>query len=159
MWLVRAYLLFSSCGIDKATMYMCEDLAYDVEAVGKYGTCGVIGFDKEGKSYKKDSYFYLYTLKNTLGDYTFNRELSSGRDDVWIFEYKNADGKLAYAVWCPTQDGTKVADFKLNVNGGSTATLVECVDNDIDGVSTPLTVSNGTVTIDVSENAVFVLMD
>lgn len=158
MWLVRAYLLFSSCGIDKATMYMCEDVAYDVEAVGKYGTCGVIGFDKDGKEYKKDSYYYLYTLKNTLGDYRFNRELNSGRDDVWVFEYVNADGKLAYAVWCPTQDGTKVADFQLKVNGSS-ATLVEAVDLDIDGVSKSIPVSNGAVTIDVSENPVYVVMN
>lgn len=158
MWLVRAYLLFSSCGIDKATMYMCEDGTYDATASGKYGTCGVIGFDENGKEYKKDSYYYIYTLKNTLGNYTFSRELNSGNEDVWVFEYKNADGKYAYAVWCPTQDGTKVDDFKLNVNG-SGATLVEATDLDEDGMSTPLTVSGGTVTIDVSENPVYVVMD
>ena len=158
MWLTRAYLLFSTCGIDKATMYMCADTTSDDStASGKYGTCGVIGFDKDGNEYKKDSYYYLYTLKNTLGDYTFQRELDTGSNDVWVYEYKNADGKVAYAVWCPTQDGTKVDSFKLKVDGSS-ATLVEAVDLDTDGVSTDLTVSNGYVTINVSENPVYVVM-
>ena len=56
------------------------------------------------------------------------------------------------------KNGTKVDDFKLNVNG-SGATLVEATDLDEDGMSTPLTVSGGTVTIDVSENPVYVVMD
>ncbi len=157
MWLVRAYLLFSSCGIDKATMYMCEDVSDDRYAVGKYGTCGVVGFE-DGKEYYKDSYYYIYTLKNTLGDYTFQRELNTGRDDVWVYEYKNGEGKTAYAVWCPTQDGTKVANFELAVNGTS-ATLIEAVDLDTDGVSSDLTVSGGKVKINVSENPVYVVMD
>lgn len=158
MWLVRAYLLFSSIGIDKATMYMCEDVAYDVTAVGKYGTCGVIGFDEDGDEYCKDSYYYLYTLKNALGDYTFVNEIDSGSDDVWIYQYKNADGKTAYAVWCPTMDGTEVENFELKINGSS-ATLIEAVDLDTDGVSSELTVSNGAVKIHVSENPVYVMVD
>jgi hypothetical protein len=139
-------------------MYMCEDVAYDVTAVGKYGTCGVVGFDENGKEYYKDSYYYLYTLKNTLGDYTFVDEINSGSDDVWIYKYQNADGKTAYAVWCPTMDGTEVEDFELKIDGSS-ATLIQAVDLDTDGVSSELTVSNGTVKIHVSENPVYVMVD
>ncbi len=157
MWLVRAYLLFSSCGIDKATMYMCEDTSYDVTAVGKYGTCGVVGKDENGKDYFKDSYYYLYTLKNTLGDYRFDDELDSGNEHVWIYRFKTDDGKLAYAVWCPTMDGTKVNDFELKIDGSS-ATLIQAVDLDKDGVSSDLAVSNGTVKINVSENPVYVVV-
>ncbi len=158
MWLVRAYLIFSSIGVDKATMYMCEDVAYDVTAVGKYGTCGVVGFDENGKEYYKDSYYYLYTLKNALGDYTFVDEMQSGSDDIWIYKYQNDDGKTAYAVWCPTMDGTEVEDFELKIDGSS-ATLIQAVDLDTDGVSSDLTVSNGTVKIHVSENPVYVMVD
>ena len=157
MWLVRAYLLMSSCGVDKATMYMCEDLSYDVTAVGKYDTCGIFGIDENGKQYAKDSYYYMYTLKNTLGDYTFQREINTGNENVWAYEYKNAEGKIGYAVWCPTMDGTKVPNFQLNI-GASSATLIEAVDNDKDGVSTDLTATDGKVTINVSENPVFVMV-
>ena len=158
MWLVRAYLLFSAIGIDKATMYMTEDCAYDATAVGKYGTCGVVGFDENGKEYFKDSYYYLYTLKNTLGDYRFVDEINSGSDDIWIYKYQTDGGKTAYAVWCPTMDGTKVDNFELKIDG-SVATLVQAVDLDTDGVASELTVTNGTVKINVSENPVYVIVD
>ena len=157
MWLVRAYLLFSACGIDKATMYMCEDVSDDRYAVGKYGTCGVIGFE-DGKEYKKDSYYYLYTLKNALGDYRFEREVITGNDHVWAYEFKTDEGKTAYAVWCPTMDGTKVANFELNI-GSNSATLIQAVDEDIDGISSKLTGTDNVVKFDVSENPVYVIVD
>ena len=91
-WLVRAYILFSSCGLDKATMYMCEDAGDERTSVGKYGTCGI--WDEDGKA--KDAYYYIYTLKSNLNDYTFTREIATGNNNVWLYEFKNPDGKTAY---------------------------------------------------------------
>ena len=166
-WLVRAYILFASCGLDKATMYMCEDVSSDRIAVGKYGTCGIYGveeiFDANGKKtgekmVEKDSYYYLATLKNVLNDYTFTREIKSGDDDVWIYEFKNASGKTAYATWCPTMDGTHVDDFQINI-GGSSAKAVTFADYKMEGVTTNLQVSNGKVSVDVSESVTIILVD
>lgn len=163
MWLTRAYLLLSSCGVDKATMYMCEDAGVDSEVSGKYGTCGVIGFEKdENKNLvevKKDSYYYLYTLKNTLGDFAFNREITAYSENIIIYEYKSADGRTAYAVWCKTSDGTTFEDYQLGI-GADGATLVEAVYGDIDGVQTHLTSDElGYVSINVSENPVYIVVD
>ena len=163
MWLTRAYLLLSATGVDKAMMFMCEDTGtVESEAVGKFATSGVIAFeyDKYGniKEVKKDSYFYLYTLKNTLGDYAFNKEIKAYAENVMIYEYKTADGREAYALWCPTSDGTKYDGYKLKINGGS-ATLVEAVYDDIDGVWTDLTPDEyGYVTVNISENPVYVVV-
>ena len=153
-WLARAYILFASCGLDKATMYMCEDVGDDRISVGKYGTCGV--YDSKGQA--KDSYYYLYTLKTHLSDYTFTREIATGNENVWLYEFKNAEGKTAYTAWCPTMDGTTVDDFQFSVSG-STAKTINFADNDTDGVINNITVSNGTVTIDVSESMTIVMVD
>ena len=163
MWLTRAYLLLSSCGVDKATMYMCEDAGIDSEVSGKYGTCGVIGFERDENGntveVKKDSYYYMYTLKNTLGDYRFNREITAYDENVMIYEYVSDSGKTAYAVWCKTSDGTTSEDYLLKVDA-DTATLVEAVYGDEDGVHTTLTSDSiGYVSIDVTENPVYVLVD
>ena len=164
MWLTRAYLLLSATGVDKAMMYMCEDTGtVEEEAVGKYATAGVIGFeyDKYGNKIevKKDSYYYLYTLKNTLGDYAFNREITSYAQNIYIYEYKAEDGRTAYALWCPTSDGTKYDGYKLKVEGDG-ATLVEAVHNDVDGVKTELAVDEyGYVTVNISENPEYVIVD
>ena len=163
MWLTRTYLILSAIGVDKADMYMCHDAGVEEISVGKYGTSGVIAYeyDANGKEVKvkKDSYYYLYTLKNTLGDYTFECQIEAYNDNVNIYKYKTAEGKTAYAVWCGTSDGTKVNGYQLGVSADS-ATLIETQYGDIDGVSTNLIADEyGYVSIDISENPIYILVD
>ena len=231
MWLIRAYLMLAACGVDKATMYMCEDAAGDeVGAIGHYGTCGIwttartaetrhqiydgtiysapnedgerkvveklevykvetivindsgneetvetfyrLDNDKEveipeegkletaSKMEAKAGYYYMYTLMNTLGDMTFVKEIDSGNEDVWIYEFADGRGKVGYAVWCATSNGTVYEDFVLNIDG-TKATLTECdyKNADIDGVQTNLQITNNTVSITVSENPVYVVVE
>jgi len=193
MWLVRAYLLLAASGVDKATMYMIEDGTDDRTAVGKYGTCGIYACDvrdvynEETGEWEtiyngdnmiaKESYYLIYTLKNALGDMRFNRELSSGNDDVWIYEFTGDNGERGYAVWCPTSNDTRVENYQLYI-GADGATLItnnfedhraykDQYGNptDVDkyyqtsGDHTRLEVNNGFVSIDVSENPVYVIVD
>ena len=231
MWLIRAYLLLASCGVDKATMYMCEDAAGDdVGAIGHYGTCGIWNYARtpetrhriyyatlkgavdaegkrpvldefevyevetvtvkdsgeeevtkeyfrldndvkvevpeggdlslEGKNEAKAGYYYMYTLLNTLTDMTFVKEIDSGNEDVWIYEFADGRGQVGYALWCPTSNGTVVEDYVLTINGNK-ATLTECdyKNADIDGVQTNLEITNNTVKVTVSENPVYVVVE
>ncbi len=163
MWLTRTYLLLSAIGVDKATMYMCEDTGVEKEAVGKFGSSGVIAYeyDENGNKVevKKDSYYYLYTLKNTLGGYSFSKQIESYDENVMVYEYVNGEGKTAYAVWCPTSDGTKVESYCIRVGEGN-ATLVEAVYGDINGIETELEIDElGYVKVNVSENPVYIVMD
>ena len=163
MWLTRTYLLLSAIGIDKADMYMCEDTGVEETSVGKYATSGVIAFEKDENGntveVKKDSYYYLYTLKNTLGDYTFDSQIEAYDENVLVYKYVNEFGKTAYAVWCKTSDGTKVPNYQLAIDGNS-ATLVEAVYGDIDGVESNLTPDEyGYVSVNVSENPIYIVVD
>ena len=163
MWLTRAYLLLSASGVDKATMYMCEDTGVENEAVGKFGSSGVIGYeyDEDGNvvEFKKDSYYYLYTLKNTLGDYIFTRRIETYDENVMLYEYQNEDGKTAYAVWCPTSDGTKVEGYCVRINSTG-ATLVENVNGLTEGKKTELEADElGYVKVNVSENPIYIVVD
>jgi len=154
MWLTRAYLLMSAAGVDKATMYMCEDAGTeDTTSNSQYGTCGV--FDYKGNP--KDSYYYMYTLRNTLYDYTFVREIDSGRTDVWIYQFADKNGNYAYALWCPTSDSTKVENFKLYIDADK-AVLVQNAFGEINGVKTDLTATDKVVTVTVSENPIYVMV-
>ena len=164
MWLTRTYLLLSAIGIDKATMYMCEDVgAVENEAVGKYATTGVIGFeyDENGNKIevKKDSYYYLYTLKNTLGSYTFDSKVEAYDENVLIYKYTTENGKTAYALWCKTSDGTKSEGYQLRIDA-SGAMLVEAEYGSISGRKTELKADDlGYVTVNVSENPIYVVVD
>ena len=193
MWLARAYLALAAAGVDKATMYMVEDMADDRFTYGKYGTCGVYGpevidtYDETtgklidhkmtGKMIPKESYYILYTMKRALGEMRFQRELSSGNDDVWIYEFADDNGNYGYALWCPTSDGTKVDGYKLYV-GDTTKKITEISNRfedhravrteygqvleehtyTISGDDVNLVAENGYVSVDVSENPIYVII-
>ena len=215
MWLTRAYIIMSALGMDKATMYMCEDVdTYEATASGKYGTCGIwyceyteneekVYIDADGKKcieipavgadgkettkwvllsdrttpaasgnksrsmMPKDAYFMLYALKKTLGHMRFERELATGRDDVWVYQYGNEEGDCGYAVWCPTSNDTVVENFKVYVGDVEKATLVESVYKGISASqaddkctkSTVLDVVDGYVTLTVTEVPRYIVVE
>ena len=193
MWLARAYLLLSASGVDKATMYMVEDMADDRFTYGKYGTCGIYALEIEdvydpvtgklvsheptGNMIPKEAYYILYTMKRALKDMSFQRELVSGNDDVWVYEYADEEGNYGYALWCPTSNGTKVNDYKLYVgNTGKDVTLITNNFEDhraettqygqvltphtytVNGDDTNLVPDKGYVTVNVSENPIYVIV-
>jgi hypothetical protein len=200
MWLARAYLLLSASGVDKATMYMVEGGSDDMTTGNhQYGTCGFyatemrdkvdengnVVVDEEGNPLReetgnmiaKESYYIVYTLKTALGDMRFNREIESGNDDVWVYEFTNEDGKRGYALWCPTSNGTKVKDYKLFIDADNATLITNNFEDhraykDEQGRATDvekyyqnegdwsnLVADNGYVSVNVSENLIYVIID
>ncbi|MBQ8145859.1 MAG: hypothetical protein IJ039_03675 [Clostridia bacterium] len=162
MWLVREYLLLSSIGVDRAAMYMSRDCGPEETAVGKYGSSGLVRFPIEIaannviQGNKKDSFYYIYTLKETLKDCTFAGEIESTNANVKIFKYVNDEGKAKYAIWCTTSDGTKVPGYILPVGQGEYS-LVEFGFEQYKGKWSNLENNNGKVVVNVSECPVFVV--
>ena len=99
----------------------------------------------------------MYTLRNTLYDYTFVQEIDSGRPDVWIYQFADKNGNYGYALWCPTSDSTKVENFKLYIDADK-AVLVQNAFGEINGVKTDLTATDKVVTVTVSENPIYVMV-
>jgi hypothetical protein len=162
MWLVREYLLLSSIGIEKAAMYMSRDCGPEETAVGKYGSSGLVRFPIEInpgnviQGNKKDSFYYVYTLKETLGNTKFDCELEAPNENVKIFKYLTKDGKAKYALWCVTSDGTKVPGMKFRIPAGDYK-LVEMVYESVLGKQRDLEYKDGYVVVNVSENPIFVV--
>ena len=162
MWLIREYLLLSSANIDRAAMYMSRDCGPEETTVGKYGTSGLVRFPIEHGPYdviqgnKKDSFYYVYTLKHLLSDTYFDCELESNNESVRIFKYVTDEGKSKYALWCVTADGTKVPGMKFRIPEGEYK-LVKFVNESVFGKRSDLEYKDGYVTVDVSENPIFVV--
>ena len=155
MWLVRSYLILSSIGVDRAAMYMALDCGPEETSVGKYGTSGVITTSGE----KKDSYYYINTLKTKMNDMYFVEIVDSGNDEVWIYKFENGRGKTCYALWCPTSDNVRYDNFQLNVGGASSVTLTEMAYGEKEGISTPLSANAGNVSVNVSECPILVTVE
>lgn len=156
-WLVRSYLAIAAAGVDRAAMYMLRDVADN--GGGVFQTCGLVS-SKESGWQPKPSWWYVYTMKNHLTGMRYSREIPSGNNNVWIYEFEHTtNGSKAYAVWCPTSSGTTVNGYSLNVGGANSARLVELKEGKINGDESLLNVNNGTVNINVSERPVFVIVE
>ncbi len=154
MWLIRAYFMFAGVGVDRCAMYMVNDLGDEETSVGKYGTSGVVTVDGE----YKDSHYYISTVTSKMSDMYFAEIIDSGNESVWIYRFENGKGKSCYALWCPTMDSVYVNDYKLKIDG-TAATLTEFANGEPEGISSPLTVSNSSVTVDVSERPVLIFSE
>ncbi|WP_309122486.1 hypothetical protein [Paenibacillus sp.] len=153
-WLVRSYMEIAAAGVDRATMYMLRDV--DAASATMYSSSGLV--TKFGEWTPKTSWYYVYTMKNALTGMKFLGEQASGNANVRMYKFKSASGNGgAYVVWAPTSNQTMVTDYQLTLQGSpSSATKIEMVHGDTDGVSSALKISGGKVTVDVSERPMFI---
>ena len=114
-------------------MFMFRDTKSD--GTGVFETCGMV--TEKGQWTPKPSYYYIAALRQQLTGMRFAEVVPSGNADVWIYRFKGAGGKSAYAVWCPTSDNRKVSGFTLPLTGKS-ATQIEFASGSVTGKAKPL---------------------
>ena len=154
-WLVRGFLAGAAAGFDRIQMFLANDLRNYRHGV--YGFCGFITIDNE----YKPSWYYVKTLKTALTGMVFHDEYSSGNDNVWIYRFRHLQtGKGAYVLWCPTADGTTKPDYKLKLTNGTGSAIQVSLEDKMDfGIRQELNIDSGSVSVDVSERPIIVLVD
>jgi chitodextrinase len=153
-WIVRAYLAFAAAGVDRAMQYMLRDV--NPNDATHFSTSGIVA-QKNDWSPKK-SWYYVYTMKNTLTNMKFIGEQASSDPNILIFKFKDVNSSNgAYVVWAKTRQNYTVSNFNVPLSGSpSSATKVEMVVGDNDGVNSALSISGGSVSVNVSERPVFI---
>lgn len=156
-WLVRSYLALAAAGVDRAYMYMLRDV--NASSTTQYSSCGLVG--AKGSWSPKRSWYYVYTLKARLAGLRFEAEQDSGNTNVRIYRFKDRDGVVkAYAVWCPSSSAATVSNYVLTLTGTPTsATQIAFATNNTTGTSTAKTITGGTITLNVSERPVLIMVD
>lgn len=154
MWLIRSYLAISAAGADKAAMYMSRDV--DRTDATKYSTSGLT--TERTNRQKKDSWYYVSTLTNQLGNSRFDRIIESGNENVWIYKYiDESSSETSYVVWCPTADGTTVDNYTLDLEEErSDVNVVDFVDDDADGDTISSIQNINSIVLNISERPVIV---
>ncbi|MFD0669860.1 fibronectin type III domain-containing protein [Cohnella sp. GCM10027633] len=157
-WLVRTYLAAAAAGIDKAAQFMLRD--EDTTSSARFSTMGLLT-DRASGFQPKLSWYAVYTMKETLTGMRYHDEIASGNPNVMIYRFKSATGNNgAYVLWSPTSNNTTVGNYQLTLAGTpTTASKVTMTAGDTNGVTTPLTISGGKVTLNVSERPVYVLVN
>jgi hypothetical protein len=157
-WLVREALAALAAGVERATLFELDDTCTPPAAAcdTQFATCGLL---ETPGSTPKPAWYFLAAFRARLQTMVYTAELTSGQPNVKIFQF--ADTKSpggALVVWAPTSNATVQAGYSLALPSGSTsATAVALADQLPNGVATPLTLANGTVTLDVSETPTIVL--
>jgi hypothetical protein len=153
--IVREYLLLSSTGIDRAAQYMLRNAENNGRT--QHSSSGFTTI--KGEWYPKPSWYYVYTMKNTLKGMFFVGEQASMNANVNIYKYQNASADTTvYALWCPTSNDVFVDDYQLSLpNAPKSAQLVEMVVGETEGKASELNILRNTVKVDVSERPIFVV--
>jgi len=156
-WLVRGYLAFSAAGVDRAQMYMFRDV--DGTSKEWFASCGLVG--PKGDWTPKKSWYYVYTLKNTLKDMVFDGEKPSGNPNILIYKFKDAGTqKQVYAVWARTSSAYNIKGFKILLKDKfSKAELISLIPGKTNGQTSALVIKDNIITLNVSERPVFIKLD
>lgn len=153
-WLVRSYLALAAAGVDKAHMYFLRDA--ESGNPGKYSTAGLV--TGKGEWSKRPAWYYVATLRHVLEGTRFLSEVTSDSSNVRVYKFKNPqDGSGVYAIWSPTSSNATVDNYKLLLSGKpASASLITMENGNTEGVTTPLKITGGQVTVNVSERPIFV---
>jgi hypothetical protein len=156
-WIVRSYLAFAAAGVDRAIQYMMRDNS-STDATW-FASCGLVG--PKGDWTPKKSYYYVYTLKNVLSGTRFLSKAATSSPNVYAYKFKaTASSGGVYVLWCPTSNNTVVMSYQLALSGSpQTAEMVALTVGSTTGTAHALTISNGRVTVDISERPMFIRVD
>ena len=150
-WLVRSYLLLSSAGVDRSSMYMLRD-AGDSTNTGKYATSGLT--TKKGEWDKKTSWYYVYTLKNILKDNVFDKIIEEN-DNLYWYQFKNQNtDEICYVLWSPTD--SYIEQYTINLNNVDAVTITRLKDKSIEGEKKIEDVLENQIVIDIGPSPIFI---
>ncbi len=154
-WIVRAFLALAAAGVDRAQVYMLRDV--NADSTTQYDTSGLTSEKAKGHQPKR-AWYYVATLRHILRETRFDAEIPSGVASVRIYLFRSDDvtPRRVYVLWCPTSSQTRVNGFSLAVSNASAATVTTLEPASTTGRETPVTVTNGKISVDVSERPVFV---
>ena len=170
-YLLRSLFLLMGYGIDKAFVFFDKDP--NSESTQQYSSCGILT-DKAHGLEAKTSYYYLATMQNRVGDYTFVKADQHAAGDPAVYSFllraPHSETAYCYVMWCRNpkskyDDGTAMENYVFAKPGIQSATLVELVDQEERGRETSLAVQDGgsppaSVTIPIlSETPVFLFVE
>ncbi|RPH96919.1 MAG: T9SS C-terminal target domain-containing protein [Calditrichaeota bacterium] len=132
-YLLRSIFLLMSYGLEKAFVFF--DVDPSSEDATQYSSSGIMT-DKNHGLRPKISFYYLATLQNLVGDYSFDHVHSyrQGNPEVYAFALKSSteSNKFCYVVWCRkakarADEGAVLTDYRFALPGIQAASVFEPV--------------------------------
>lgn len=142
----RTYLTAIGADVDRVTKFQLRD-----ESSGVYADSGLV--TEKGKWNKKLAWYYVSCMTTVLE----HSDLISAYMENGICCETFTDrinGNTIYCLWSPTSDGITIPNYAVSVGDAAHAYLT-IPGTYAEGITTELEISNGNVSVDISETPVF----
>lgn len=145
-YIMRSFALLKREGIDKAFVYFDQDP--NSASTVQYASSGLVKDEANGFA-RKRSFFYMSTMRNILGNYTFTKadRHAEGSPQIYQYRYTRTSNDIVLMVWCRSaktlvDNGAIVSNYQIDFPEMISCTQVKPENNDLDGVSSELVVAN-----------------
>lgn len=125
-----------------------------------YLTSGILRAMPDGSTKPYPGWFYISSFVNRLANY-YADTIISEKTNVWVYKYRNrlSPDSVAYFVYCPTRNGTKVDAYALRVGKSSgEAQEIDFTDNDPLGKAVARPIRDNSFNIVVEEKPKLVML-
>ncbi len=160
IFILRSINATAFSGFDAYILYWLQDYE-DETSPNVYLTSGVIKANADGSIKPYAGWFYISAFENRLAEYVPDKIINE-TGNVWVYKYRNQSSpdSVAYFVYCPTRNGTKVDNYKLNVGKTATGNAQEIyfADDADNGKATTKNISANTVTMGVEERPKLIMI-
>lgn len=152
-WIIRQFLLADKIGLNRSFVYSLRDNG-NANSSSPSATSGLT--TQKGKEERKSSWYGINTLKNTLTGFKFSGIIKE-ENNLYIYKYTNpSTAEECYALWCPTENGSKIDNYELNIGENNGASLIQLQNETELGLSSELYVENNIIRVNISESPIFV---
>jgi len=170
-YLLRSLFLLMIYGLDKGFIFF--DVDPNSIDVTQFSSAGIMTDSGHGLE-PKTAFYYLATLQNLVGDFSFHAvdTFAEGDPEIYSVVLKSPlkNNRYCYVLWCRKaggkyDDGTVIEDYELINPGIINATAIEPVDGQEFGREVPITLNqagelNSSVTIPIlSETPLFLFVE
>ena len=142
----RTYLMALGSGVDRMTKFQLRD-----EGEGVYYNSGLT--TGKGEWSKKLAWYYTACMTNKLKNAYFAADMTDSDVKKYFF-IDQTEGDSIYALWLPTSTGQEQKNCKIVVPGSAHVYLT-VPGTYAEGVTSELTVTDGTVSFTATETPVF----
>jgi hypothetical protein len=159
IFILRSINATAFSGMDAYILYWLRDGA-GKEDNRVYLTSGIFK-ETDGKMEPLAAWYHISTFVNVLGNYIAD-EIVNEKGNVWVYKYRNklSPDSVAYFVYCPTHNGTKVENYQLKVGAtaDNNASEIDFADDSVNGIINNKKIANGAVVVNVEERPKIVLV-
>ena len=160
IFILRSINATAFSGFDAFVLFWLRDEGEE-NAPGRFATCGILGPRKDGrKTVAYPAWYSISTLVNRLANY-FPDQVVQETGKVWIYKYRNQSSpdSVAYFIYSPTADGSKVNAYALHVGtlNQNQAFEINFTDDSPDGSALLKKSSRGLLEVNVEEKPKLIL--